>query len=169
MSYTCMMHSGMLIGTNWTQTENHMPLHGLGEHQEALERTHGQLPPTDFASFQSPSGTLPSDGPSATVTGLDKEFHPKRSEAGRGEAELGPGANLLQAIDRNDDLRKQRSDSGNTYYPFASRAEWELGRWLGTRSLPQSEINEFLHLDWVSSNFNYFLLQYNDECYPSLR
>ncbi|KAH8999792.1 hypothetical protein EDB86DRAFT_3063873 [Lactarius hatsudake] len=37
----------------------------------------------------------------------------------------------------------------NLYYPFQSREEWGLARFLARSSLSQSEIDEFLKLEWV--------------------
>ncbi|KAH8987547.1 hypothetical protein EDB86DRAFT_3065710 [Lactarius hatsudake] len=37
----------------------------------------------------------------------------------------------------------------NLYYPFQSRKEWGLARFLARSSLSQSEIDEFLKLEWV--------------------
>ncbi|KAH9033653.1 hypothetical protein EDB84DRAFT_1588305 [Lactarius hengduanensis] len=37
----------------------------------------------------------------------------------------------------------------NPYYPFQSREEWGLARFLARSSLSQSEIDEFLKLEWV--------------------
>lgn len=137
--------------TSISSLDSHIPLHGLGDAQESVASDPNQLPPLNFAPSHIPSGPTSSDGPSALTEGLRRRTHPKSSQQGRGESSLGPGANLLQEIDQNDALRQRRVDSENIFYPFASRAEWELARWLGTRSLPQSEINEFLHLDWVSA------------------
>lgn len=38
----------------------------------------------------------------------------------------------------------------NLYYPFASRAEWQLGSWLLQSELSMRAIDEFMHLDLVS-------------------
>lgn len=113
-----------------------------------MARDIDQLPSAgNFPSFSGePADVRAAEGSSIPDAGLEKRLHPKPSEATQGY-----GYNLLQNIDQFDDLAQQRNDSDNMYYPFASRAEWQLARWLSTTSLPQSEVNNFLHLDWVSS------------------
>lgn len=103
-----------------------------------------QLPHTNnFPTFSQVPPTQPLEGPLAFVDDLIKITHPKRSIIGRQRG------NLLQHINDFDALKMHRLDSQNIFYPFASRSEWELARWLSTTSLPQSEVNDFLHLDWV--------------------
>jgi len=52
-------------------------------------------------------------------------------------------------IDQNDEFAHIRANEVNVHYPFASRAEWQLAKWLGSAPLSQSEVNKFLHLDYV--------------------
>ena len=56
---------------------------------------------------------------------------------------------IINEIDNTNPLSQARRESNNVYYPFASKAEWELAEWLSLSSLSQSFVNEFLHLDWV--------------------
>lgn len=109
-------------------------------------RDFDQLPGTNgFPSYsQGPTSTQSPEGPSVSVAGLRKVPHPNPSKSAQN-----CGHNLLQHIDQFDQLAERRSDSDNIFYPFSSRAEWQLARWLTKTSLPQSEVNEFLHLDWV--------------------
>ena len=51
--------------------------------------------------------------------------------------------------------------SSNLYYPFASKAEWQLGSWLLQLKLSMQAINEFLRLDLVSLIYLFSLLMYN--------
>lgn len=53
-------------------------------------------------------------------------------------------------VDASDPLTVDHTESNNIYYPFASKAKWELAEWLSSSSLSQLLVNEFLHLDWVS-------------------
>jgi hypothetical protein len=84
--------------------------------------------------------------PSVSLAGLRKEYHPNRSAYALGTG----GQNLLQRMD-NDEYSGVRHESGNFYYPFASEDEWRLAHWLTCSPLPQSEVNTFLHLNWVST------------------
>ena len=58
---------------------------------------------------------------------------------------------FITKIDKTDPLSGTCDESHNIYYPFASQAEWELAEWLLFSSLPESSVNEFLHLDWVGT------------------
>ncbi|KAH7903179.1 hypothetical protein BJ138DRAFT_1021044, partial [Hygrophoropsis aurantiaca] len=60
----------------------------------------------------------------------------------------GTGANTLQRMQDNP-FKTQRAI--NMYYPFLSRADWSLGRFL-TENLTQSQINQFLALPWFQDN-----------------
>ena len=93
--------------------------------------------------------------PSVSLAGLRKEYHPNRSAYARGTG----GQNLLQQMD-NDEFSGVRHDSGNSYYPFASEDEWRLAHWLTHSSLPQSEVNTFLHLNWVSILYQRLILDH---------
>jgi hypothetical protein len=79
---------------------------------------------------------LPTTEPSAT-----RIYHPCPP------ADFGPGRNLLQAME-GDEYGEQRKQ--NLFYPFSSRAEWELASWLSQGSLSQKAIDDFLQLDYVS-------------------
>lgn len=83
---------------------------------------------------------------SVSTEGLFKKYHLNPSTC---YPISGPGfGNLLQQIDREDHLRDERKIAG-PYYPFASKAEWKLAKWLTEASLPQTEIDKFLRLDFV--------------------
>jgi len=58
----------------------------------------------------------------------------------------GKGENFMDHFDR-DDLAKDRS--GNLYYPFASRQEWEIASFLLRSNLSMRAIDEFLNLSLV--------------------
>lgn len=83
--------------------------------------------------------------PSVSLAGLQKQYHSNRSAYAYGTG----GQNLLQQMD-NDTYFAARRDSGNFHYPFASQDEWGLAHWLTSSSLPQSEVDAFLRLNWVS-------------------
>jgi len=76
-----------------------------------------------------------------SFAGIRKQYHPNRSASRHG------GENLLQQMD-NDKYAEVR-EKFDIHYPFASRSEWQLVQWLTSSSLPQSEINTFLRLDYV--------------------
>ena len=50
--------------------------------------------------------------------------------------------------DVNEEARQQ-----NPFYPFAGKSEWELARFLSQSSLSQGDIDDFLKLSWVRTNF----------------
>ena len=60
---------------------------------------------------------------------------------------------MLQQMD-DDEFTAARHESGNIHYPFASQEERRLAYWLTHASLPQSEINSFLRLDWVCIHYS---------------
>ena len=62
-------------------------------------------------------------------------------------APYGRGANNLEKL-TNDVHAPQCVD--NIYYPFSSRMDWQLARWLKRSSLTQAEIAEFFKLEFVS-------------------
>jgi hypothetical protein len=84
------------------------------------------------------------DTPTVALTGLHKEFHPKPSLYRPG------GKNLLQRIDEDDEFAAYRASQSDIHYPFASRSEWQLAKWLASASLSRAEIDRYLHLDYVS-------------------
>jgi hypothetical protein len=59
--------------------------------------------------------------------------------------------NLLQQIEQNEhpDSVAARNEY-DVHYPFASRADWQLGKWLASSPLPQAQINSFLRSEYVS-------------------
>ena len=84
------------------------------------------------------------DTPTVALTGLHKEFHPKPSLYRPG------GKNLLQRIDEDDEFAAYRASQSDIHYPFASRSEWQLAKWLASAPLSRAEIDRYLHLDYVS-------------------
>ncbi|KAI6159156.1 hypothetical protein EDD17DRAFT_1779017 [Pisolithus thermaeus] len=56
---------------------------------------------------------------------------------------------LGRAWRRKDD-RYQENQKTNIYWPFQSRAEWRLGKFL-VENLTQAQINAFLKLDWLEA------------------
>lgn len=143
------LHLTTCDDTEYSQDEALDSLVRLQDHveQEAdVDKDRSQLP--NYAIPQpSPRTTTnvrhTEDVPSYSVAGLVKNYHPRRSISVPG------GMNILQEIDATDPLREDRVKSNNVYYPFPSKAEWELAEWLSSSSIPQSSVNKFLHLDWV--------------------
>jgi len=78
------------------------------------------------------------DAPSNYLAGLKKTLHPSPSLFLPGRC------NLLEVVDQSDKFASMRGVEADVHYPFASHAEWQLARWLGTASLSQSKINKFL-------------------------
>ncbi|KAH9011172.1 hypothetical protein EDB83DRAFT_2234129 [Lactarius deliciosus] len=68
------------------------------------------------------------------------EYHPRSSFI------YGQKPNTLERT-AGDSFAHRRAT--NPYYPFQSREEWGLARFLARSSLSQSEIDEFLKLEWV--------------------
>lgn len=97
--------------------------------------------PDVFPSAQAPQDHATPRSPK----GLRKDYHPIQSIYAEG------GKNLLQVVE-DDILANTRAESDNIFYPFASKEEWELAQWFTHSSLPQSEINSFLRLRYVSNS-----------------
>lgn len=95
--------------------------------------------------------TVTDAAPSVSLAGLRKVYHPKRS------AHDSQGKNMLQQMDE-DKYANIRQESRNVHFPFASRSEWQLANWLTRSSLPQTEIDSFLHLNWVCDTLIMFHL-----------
>jgi hypothetical protein len=64
----------------------------------------------------------------------------------------GAGSNTLQRLD-SDEHAPARSQ--NPYYPFASKQEWKMGRWLLLSGASQSTIDEYFRLEHVCITFTY--------------
>jgi len=47
--------------------------------------------------------------------------------------------------------------NSNLYYPFASKAKWQLGSWLLQSNLNMQTIDEFLRLNLVSLIYLFFI------------
>lgn len=61
---------------------------------------------------------------------------------------FGPGTTFMQQFD-SDKFAEERTQ--NLYYPFTSRAEWELGAFLLRSDLSLSALDKFLSLNLVST------------------
>ena len=101
-----------------------------------------------------------------SLAGLDKVYHPSPSQAKNG------GLNLLQKIDQHDPHAKARNNF-DVHYPFVDHSEWQLAHWLASAPLPQSAINSFLKLDYVSFSviiqpYLIYCIRYENTCRPSL-
>src|ERR1700732_2599963 len=102
---------------------------------------------TDDDDNKMPTITLPTGTeapPSVSLMGLQKQYHPNRSAYGSGFG----GQNMLQRMD-DDSNADIRHTTGNFHYPFTSKDEWQLAHWLTCPSLPQTQVEVFLHLNWV--------------------
>ncbi|KAH8991606.1 hypothetical protein EDB86DRAFT_3065127 [Lactarius hatsudake] len=80
------------------------------------------------------------DALSAYTEDLQRQYHPRSSFI------YGQKPNTLERT-AGDSFAHRRAT--NLYYPFQSREEWGLARFLARSSLSQSEIDEFLKLEWV--------------------
>ncbi len=60
---------------------------------------------------------------------------------------FGKGRTILQEIDDKDDVKSERS--GNIYFPFISRQDFEMGAWLSQCNASMSQIDHFLKLEYV--------------------
>ena len=100
--------------------------------------------PMDWHTFErplSPPVLIPPASPSNQPS-VKKVHHPCPP------ADFGAGANLLQTMEE-DQYEAFRKD--NIFYPFASRAEWELASWLSQGALSQKAIDMFLRLEYVGT------------------
>ncbi len=76
---------------------------------------------------------------------IDKPIFDIHPTAG---ATFGTTRNILEEIETNDKYSKEREE--NTYYPFASEAEFQVAAYLDSSSLSMGEIDKFLKLELVS-------------------
>ena len=60
----------------------------------------------------------------------------------------GPGTTFMDKFDCDEHANRR---THNIYYPFSSRSDWQLGAWLLHSHLSIESINQFLHLDLVST------------------
>ncbi|KAG1839666.1 hypothetical protein DFJ58DRAFT_733255 [Suillus subalutaceus] len=81
----------------------------------------------------------PSAGP---CPGTLRDYHPNVPITHPG------GENHLQKMDR--DIHAAIHHMENLYYPFASKAKFDLGYWLLEGALSQKEVDFFLHLEHIS-------------------
>lgn len=101
------------------------------------EQHHLSIPESDY---DTPLASVdPSAGPRP---GTLRNYHPNVPIAHPG------GENHLQKMDR--DVHAAIRHTENLYYPFASKAEFDLGYWLSEAALSQKEVDGFLHLEHVS-------------------
>ncbi|KAG1832346.1 hypothetical protein F4604DRAFT_1606038 [Suillus subluteus] len=99
-------------------------------------------PSTLESDYDTPLASVdPSAGPRP---GTMREYHPNVPITHPG------GENLLQKMDR--DVHAAIRHSENLYYPFASKAEFDLGYWLSEGALSQKEVDMFLHLEHTKNN-----------------
>jgi hypothetical protein len=80
----------------------------------------------------------PSAGP---CPGTLRDYHPNVPITYSG------GENHLQKMDHNVHAAIHHTD--NLYYPFASKAKFNLGYWLSVGALSQKEVDVFLHLEHI--------------------
>ena len=93
-----------------------------------------------------------SDGNSAHIPNRQWVIHPNQPIVFEG------GRNHLQHMD--EDLYADICNSENLYYPFASESEWEVANWLSSGTLSQNNIDNFLHLQHVSTHSLSCLVKY---------
>ena len=129
------------------------PIDSLIHLQDHIEREanidkedHFHLPDHNISQPppHTPMGIKKSEAvPSYSVAGLIKNHHPKQS------IWVDTRKNIVNEINNTNPLSQGQTETNNVYYLFASKAEWELAEWFSSASLPQSSINNFLHLNWV--------------------
>lgn len=92
--------------------------------------------------------------PVTSFAGLRKTYHPNMSVG------LPGGHNLLQQIQAGNgpDDEFARARLQNIFYPFSSRRDWQLAKWLVDSSLTQSETDAFLKLDRVCIILQHILI-----------
>lgn len=118
--------------------------------------------PMKHAAPQQPSSPVPFHTDETVTSNLTHEitgeeffhkvFHPtKRSMILLNDDPTSKrGMNLLEAIEA-DSLADIRRESGNIYYPFADKEDWEVGSWMTRTCLSSEQINSFLKLQYVST------------------
>ena len=107
---------------------------------ECEQEIHG-LPEDIFAPVSEPFAPEPSDPNRET---------PYREDFPGAARTWGCGVTFIQEFD-GDCFTEERKD--NMYYPFASHADWELGRFLLFSRMSMSLINQFLKLELVRDRF----------------
>jgi hypothetical protein len=115
--------------------------------QRALLASQDRVPspsPPPISTTPPPISTTPP--PIKTTT---PEYHPRSSFI------YGRKANTFERT-AGDSFAHRRAN--NPYYPFQGREEWGLARFLARSSLSQSEIDEFLKLEWVPPFQSLFLI-----------
>jgi hypothetical protein len=97
-------------------------------------------PSTIELDYDTPIASVdPSAGP---CPGTLRDYHPNVPVTHPG------GENHLQKMDH--DIHATICHTENLYYPFVSKAEFDLGYWLSEGALSQKEVDVFLHLEHVS-------------------
>lgn len=66
----------------------------------------------------------------------------------------GKGQNTLERISLAYFVEQRKT---NIYYPFQNKDDWEVAAWLSNSNLSMSEIDRFLKLPFVRTNFFFFL------------
>lgn len=74
---------------------------------------------------------------------VQPEFHPNSIH----QYKVLGGQTFMDGFDADTHAEERRS---NTFYPFASRGDWELASWLYNSGLSMAEIDKFLSLEFVS-------------------
>jgi hypothetical protein len=102
---------------------------------------HGGHPELELPPIVLPTTT--DAPPHVSLVGLRKIYHPNPSSI------FSSGKNLLQQMD--DNVFAEIREKYDVHYPFSCWADWQLAKWLTNSSLPRSEIDAFLRLDYVST------------------
>jgi hypothetical protein len=108
--------------------------------QQRTQRAQERAPPVSLNRVPSPPPPPVSTTPPHINT-TAAEYHPHSSFI------YGQKANTFERI-TGDSFAHRRVN--NPYYPFKGREEWKLARFLSRSSLSQSEIDEYLKLEWVT-------------------
>ena len=76
-------------------------------------------------------------------------FHvPQRSSDKPWTGQFNPRSGYIYGFNESNTFKHMKERQENSYYPFSSKDEWELGKFL-LDNFPQSQIDTFLKLEWV--------------------
>lgn len=115
-------------------------------------------------NLPAPTHWQPTEEWNAQDQEMEMEIDLPDPEPYRGTVEEFPGAAAVFAqqqnsfLDRFDRDKFSHERRTNLYYPFASRADWELGLWLTRSGLSMAAIDSLLSLELVSFTITHFLV-----------
>ena len=111
-------------------------------HQEPTDLSDEGLSHSDVMDIVITTDSPDSDANNAESDSVFVEKHPGAAQT------FGRGATFMDVFDADPHAPKRKH---HPYYPFASRAEWELASFLLRSDLSMNAINKFLKLELVST------------------